>query len=79
MQDLKQYIEDNKQRFLDELFELIRIPSISSLEKHKPDMYKAAEMWKQILLDAGADVLVAGSFIFKSDNPTETIAELKAI
>ena len=31
------------------------------------------------LLDAGADVLVAGSFIFKSDNPTKTIADLKAI
>ena len=31
------------------------------------------------LLDAGADVLVAGSFIFKSDNPTETIADLKAV
>ena len=31
------------------------------------------------LLDAGADVLVAGSFIFKSENPTETITELKAI
>ena len=31
------------------------------------------------LLDAGADVLVAGSFIFKSDNPTQTIADLKAI
>tara|TARA_B100001142_G_scaffold301601_1_gene327349 strand:- start:429 stop:1079 length:651 start_codon:yes stop_codon:yes gene_type:complete len=31
------------------------------------------------LLDAGADVLVAGSFIFKSNNPTKTIAELKAI
>jgi ribulose-phosphate 3-epimerase len=31
------------------------------------------------LLDAGADVLVAGSFIFKSDNPTDTIAELKVI
>jgi ribulose-phosphate 3-epimerase len=31
------------------------------------------------LLDAGADVLVAGSFIFKSNNPTQTIAELKAI
>ena len=31
------------------------------------------------LLDAGADVLVAGSFIFKSDNPTQTIAELKEI
>ena len=55
MQDLKQYIEDNKQRFLDELFDLIRIPSVSSLEKHKPDMYKAAEMWKKFLLEAGAD------------------------
>ena len=31
------------------------------------------------LLDAGADVLVAGSFVFKSDNPTKTIADLKAI
>ena len=31
------------------------------------------------LIDAGADVLVAGSFVFKSDNPKETIAELKAI
>ena len=31
------------------------------------------------LIEAGADVLVAGSFIFKSDNPTQTIADLKAI
>jgi len=31
------------------------------------------------LIDSGADVLVAGSFIFKSDNPTKTIADLKAI
>ncbi len=31
------------------------------------------------LTEAGADVLVAGSFVFKSDNPTETIARLKAI
>ncbi len=30
------------------------------------------------LLAAGADVLVAGSFVFKSENPTETIAQLKA-
>ena len=28
---------------------------------------------------AGADVLVAGSFVFKSDNPTETIAQLKVL
>ena len=31
------------------------------------------------LLDSGADVLVAGSFVFKSDNPTKTIEELKKI
>ncbi len=31
------------------------------------------------LIDAGADVLVAGSFVFKSENPTNTIKELKEI
>jgi ribulose-phosphate 3-epimerase len=31
------------------------------------------------LIDAGADVLVAGNFVFKSDNPTKTIADLKTI
>ena len=31
------------------------------------------------LIDAGADVLVAGSFVFKSDDPTKRIADLKAI
>jgi len=31
------------------------------------------------LLDAGADVLVAGSFVFKSDNPSQTIADLKTV
>jgi ribulose-phosphate 3-epimerase len=31
------------------------------------------------LVDCGADVLVAGSFVFKSENPTKTIAELKKI
>jgi ribulose-phosphate 3-epimerase len=30
------------------------------------------------LIEAGADVLVAGSFVFKSDNPTATIADLKS-
>jgi len=55
MEDIKKYIEDNKQRFLDELFELIRIPSISSESKHKDDMKKMAETLKQKLLDAGAD------------------------
>jgi len=34
---------------------LIRIPSISSIKSHKPDMYKAAEYWKELLLKSGAD------------------------
>jgi len=55
MQNIKQFIERNQQHFLDELFGLIRIPSISSEEKHKPDMLRAAEYWVQLLLKAGAD------------------------
>lgn len=55
MTPIKSYIENNKDRFLDELFELIRIPSISSIAAHKDDMYKAAEYWKKNLLAAGAD------------------------
>ena len=52
---IEDYIQVNKDRFLEELFELIRIPSISSESSHRPDMYKAAEKWKEILLKAGAD------------------------
>jgi acetylornithine deacetylase/succinyl-diaminopimelate desuccinylase-like protein len=55
MSYITDYIETNKQRFLDELFELIRIPSISSQTEHKPDMLKAAEYWKKSILDAGAN------------------------
>jgi len=55
MQDIKTYIEENKQRFLDELFELIRIPSISSIASHKPDMERCAQYWQKLIMDAGAD------------------------
>ena len=55
MKDLKQYIEENKDRFLDELFELIRIPSISAESEHKDDMVRCANKWKDLLLAAGAD------------------------
>jgi len=55
MEHVKKYIEENKDRFLEELFELIRIPSISSQTEHKNDMLKAAEEWKKIILSAGAD------------------------
>ncbi|MCR5424142.1 MAG: dipeptidase [Bacteroidales bacterium] len=55
MKDVKNYIEANKQRFLDELFELIRIPSISAEAEHKDDMVRCANKWKEYLLAAGAD------------------------
>lgn len=55
MEQVKSYIEQNKDRFLEELFELIRIPSVSSSEVNQPDMLKTAEVIKVALLKAGAD------------------------
>ncbi len=55
MDTIKEYISQNQYRFLEELFGLIRIPSISSIAAHKPDMYRAAEYLKRMLLEAGAD------------------------
>ena len=49
--EIKQYIEENEARFLDELASLIRIPSISALPER-------AERWRQLLLEAGADEAV---------------------
>ena len=56
--EIKQYIEENEARFLDELVSLIRIPSISALPEHKEDMLACAERWRQLLLEAGADEAV---------------------
>ena len=53
--ELKQYIEENEARFLDELASLIRISSISALPEHREDMLACAERWRQLLLKAGAD------------------------
>lgn len=55
MKDIKEYIVKNKDRFLEELFGLIRIPSISAKVENAGDMLKAAEYIKQALLKAGAD------------------------
>ena len=55
MKHIQEYIELNKDRFIDELFSLIRIPSISAREEHKDDMRKAAAYLCESLLAAGAD------------------------
>ncbi|MCD7937115.1 MAG: dipeptidase [Tannerellaceae bacterium] len=52
---VKTYIESNKERFLEELFTLIRIPSISAKQEHKPDMLACAGKWVELLLSSGAD------------------------
>ena len=54
MDKVKQYIEENQERFLDELFSLIRIPSISAEQEHKDDMVRCADRWKELLLASGA-------------------------
>ena len=52
---IKAYIRDNEPRLLENLFSLIRIPSISALPEHHDDMLKCADRWKELLLAAGAD------------------------
>ena len=52
---MKEYIEQNKERFFEELFSLLRIPSISAKADHKPDMKRCAERLAVLLMEAGAD------------------------
>ena len=49
------YLENNRERFLEELFEILRIPSISAQSDHKPDMQRCAEALAASLVKAGAD------------------------
>jgi len=55
MKDIKKYVAENKQRFLDELFELLRLPSVSADPKYKNDMLKTADFVAEKLKAAGAD------------------------
>ena len=55
MQNIKPYVEQNKQRFLDELFELLRFPSVSADPQYKPEVLKTADYVAKKLTDAGAD------------------------
>lgn len=53
--EIKEYISQNEKHFMEELFSLIRIPSISAYAEHKEDMSTCAERWKELLLEAGVD------------------------
>ncbi|MGN6531597.1 MAG: dipeptidase [Ginsengibacter sp.] len=55
MEEWKEYHEKNRERFLNEMMELLRIPSVSAKSEHKADMIKCAEAVKQSFLNSGAD------------------------
>lgn len=55
MNTIKQYIDENRERFLAELFDYLRIPSISALSENQPDMEKAAKFLHKSLMEAGVD------------------------
>ena len=80
MQKTQAYIAQHKQRFLDELFDLLRIPSVSADPAYKGDVRKAAEFVADSLRKAGADAvevcetagnpIVYGEKITDPDKPT---------
>ncbi len=53
MQAWKIYQDKHKQRFLDELLDLLKIPSVSADNSHQTDMIRCAEAVKKSLMDAG--------------------------
>ncbi|MBQ1168311.1 MAG: dipeptidase [Bacteroidales bacterium] len=52
---MNQYIKQNESRFYDELFSLLRIPSVSSEPEHAEDMTRCAFRLTELLMEAGAD------------------------
>ena len=80
MENLNAYLEANKERFLAELFDLLRIPSISADSKYAGDVRRTGEFIKDKLIEAGADKvelcetaghpIVYGEKIINPDLPT---------
>ncbi len=55
MEIIQSYIKEHKQRFIDELLELLKIPSVSADPSYKDDVIKTADAIKERLLEAGCD------------------------
>jgi acetylornithine deacetylase/succinyl-diaminopimelate desuccinylase-like protein len=80
MQAWKDYQETHKERFLNEMLDLLRIPSVSARSEHKNDMVKCAEAVKARLQEAGATTVeiyeteghpvVYGEIIIDAAKPT---------
>ncbi|NNC83876.1 MAG: dipeptidase [Flavobacteriales bacterium] len=52
---MEEYLEEHKERFIEELKEILRIPSVSADSQYKDEVLRMAEVTKQSLLDAGMD------------------------
>lgn len=80
---IQEYLTAHKARFMEEWASLIRIPSVSCQEEHKPDMLRCAERWKELLLEAGcqrAEVLPSNGnpFVYAEYKvKNERVKELK--
>lgn len=80
MEQQAHYFEQNKRRFLDELMDLLRIPSVSADEKFKAEVLRCAQFTAEKLKAAGAEnvslyetkghPIVYGEKIISSDLPT---------
>lgn len=55
MNEVKNYVQEHKQRFIDELIELLKIPSVSADSAYSQDVLDTADKVKQSLEEAGAD------------------------
>lgn len=76
---IQDYIQQNKARFMEEWASLIRIPSVSCQQEHKPDMLRCAERWVELLTQAGcqrAEVMPSegNPFVFAEYTPSNTAA-----
>ncbi|MEJ2184775.1 MAG: dipeptidase [Gemmatimonadota bacterium] len=70
MSDVHTYIDENLDRFKSELFDFLRIPSVSARSEHKQDLLKAADWLADRMRDAGLDVRIettAGHPIVRGD------------
>ena len=85
--DVKDYIAANRERFISEWASLIRIPSVSCEQEHKPDMLRCAERWRELLLAAGcqrAEVMPAPTndgnpFVFAEYTPNNQIVNTPVV
>lgn len=80
MQEIKSYVQEHQDRFIQELIELLKIPSISADSAYKNDVIKTAQIIKQSLKNAGCDTveicetpgypIVYGEKVVNPDLPT---------